>query len=70
MVVANILAGPLRDLSPVIKGLVKDGGELAMSGVLDTQAEDVANYYRDQFEIEPIKELQEWCRISGKKHTS
>ncbi|GAM59687.1 ribosomal protein L11 methyltransferase [Vibrio ishigakensis] len=41
-----------------------------MSGVLDTQAEDVANYYRDQFEIEPIKELQEWCRISGKKHTS
>ncbi len=70
VVVANILAGPLRDLSPVIKGLVKDGGELAMSGVLDTQAEDVANYYRDQFEIEPIKELQEWCRISGKKHTS
>lgn len=69
VVVANILAGPLRDLSPIIKGLVKEDGELAMSGVLDTQAEDVANYYRDQFEIEPIKELQEWCRISGKKHT-
>lgn len=70
VVVANILAGPLRDLSSVIKGLVKEGGELAMSGVLDTQAEDVANYYRDQFDIEPIKELQEWCRVSGKKHTS
>ncbi|PMG05916.1 ribosomal protein L11 methyltransferase [Vibrio breoganii] len=70
VVVANILAGPLRDLSGVIKSLVKDEGELAMSGVLDTQAEDVANYYRDQFDIAPIAEMQEWCRISGKKHTS
>ncbi|CAM2982964.1 50S ribosomal protein L11 methyltransferase [Vibrio rarus] len=70
VVVANILAGPLRDLSPVIKSLVKDNGVLAMSGVLDTQAEDVANYYRDQFDIQPIAELQEWCRISGKKHSS
>ncbi|MEZ9785306.1 50S ribosomal protein L11 methyltransferase [Vibrio breoganii] len=70
VVVANILAGPLRDLSGVITSLVKDEGELAMSGVLDTQAEDVANYYRDQFDIAPIAEMQEWCRISGKKHTS
>ncbi|MBY6199058.1 50S ribosomal protein L11 methyltransferase [Vibrio hangzhouensis] len=67
VVVANILAGPLRDLSDIIKGLVKDGGQLAMSGVLDTQAEDVANYYRDEMTIDPIVELNEWCRISGKK---
>ncbi|OBT16448.1 ribosomal protein L11 methyltransferase [Vibrio sp. UCD-FRSSP16_10] len=70
VVVANILAGPLRDLSGVIKSLVKENGELAMSGVLDTQAEDVANYYRDQFDINPIAEMQEWCRVSGKKHSS
>jgi ribosomal protein L11 methyltransferase len=67
VVVANILAGPLRDLSGIIKGLIKPGGELAMSGVLDTQAEDVANYYRDDMTIDPIVELNEWCRISGKK---
>jgi ribosomal protein L11 methyltransferase len=67
VVVANILAGPLRDLSGIIKGLIKPGGELAMSGVLDTQAEDVANYYRDDMSIDPIVELNEWCRISGKK---
>ncbi|WP_047044791.1 50S ribosomal protein L11 methyltransferase [Vibrio mexicanus] len=67
VVVANILAGPLRDLSGIIKGLVKPNGVLAMSGVLDTQAEDVANYYRDEMHIEPIKELNEWCRISGQK---
>ena len=67
VVVANILAGPLRELAPVIKSLVKPGGELAMSGVLDTQAEDVANYYRDDLDIDPITEQNEWCRISGKK---
>lgn len=67
VVVANILAAPLRELSSVIKGLIKPQGLLAMSGVLDTQAEDVANYYRDDLIIDPIAENQEWCRISGQK---
>ncbi|CAM2988281.1 50S ribosomal protein L11 methyltransferase [Vibrio mytili] len=67
VVVANILAGPLRELATVIKSLVKPNGHLAMSGVLDTQAEDVANYYRDQLHIDPIVEQNEWCRISGRK---
>jgi len=67
VVVANILAGPLRELAPIIKGLVKPHGDLAMSGVLDTQAEDVANYYRDELHIDPIVEQSEWCRISGRK---
>lgn len=67
VVVANILAGPLRELAPIIKGLVKPNGDLAMSGVLDTQAEDVANYYRDELHIDPISEQSEWCRISGRK---
>ena len=70
VVVANILAAPLRELSGIIKGLVKIDGLIAMSGVLDTQAEDVANYYRDEFSIDPIAEMQEWCRISGQKNVS
>ncbi|MDW6002132.1 50S ribosomal protein L11 methyltransferase [Vibrio mangrovi] len=67
VVVANILAGPLKELSPVIQSLVRPGGQLAMSGVLDTQAEEVAGYYRTQFDIEPIVENSEWCRISGRR---
>jgi ribosomal protein L11 methyltransferase len=67
VVVANILAGPLRELSGVIKSLVKPQGMLAMSGVLDTQAEDVASYYSDEMNLDPIVEMQEWCRISGTK---
>lgn len=67
VVVANILAGPLRELNAIIKSLVKPNGVLAMSGVLDTQAEDVANHYRDELHIDPIIEQSEWCRISGRK---
>lgn len=68
VVVANILAGPLRELSPVIKSLIKPSGVLAMSGVLDTQAEDVATYYSDELALDPIVEQSEWCRISGCKN--
>ncbi|EGR0666721.1 50S ribosomal protein L11 methyltransferase [Vibrio cholerae] len=67
VVVANILAGPLRELSPIIKGLLKPGGQLAMSGILDTQAESVVEFYRDDLELDPIAEKSEWCRISGRK---
>ncbi|WP_332400742.1 50S ribosomal protein L11 methyltransferase [Vibrio metschnikovii] len=67
VLVANILAGPLRELSAVIKSLIKPGGLLAMSGVLNTQAEDVGTYYRDQLDIDPIIEQEEWCRITGRK---
>ncbi|EOW2078090.1 50S ribosomal protein L11 methyltransferase [Vibrio mimicus] len=67
VVVANILAGPLRELSPIIKGLLKPGGQLAMSGILDTQAESVAEFYRNDLELDPIAEKSEWCRISGRK---
>ncbi|MCQ1059351.1 50S ribosomal protein L11 methyltransferase [Photobacterium sp. DNB23_23_1] len=67
VVVANILAGPLRELSPVIKSLVKDGGLLAISGVLESQAEDVATYYGDELTLDPIAAREEWCRISGHK---
>ncbi|AMF95544.1 50S ribosomal protein L11 methyltransferase [Vibrio fluvialis] len=67
VVVANILASPLRELSPVIKSLMKPDGLLAMSGVLNTQAEDVADYYRDELHVDPIKEKEEWCRITGRK---
>ncbi|MGF1714948.1 50S ribosomal protein L11 methyltransferase [Photobacterium chitinilyticum] len=67
IVVANILAGPLRELSPVIKSLVKTGGDLAISGVLESQAEDVASYYSDELSLDPIAAREEWCRIAGRK---
>ena len=65
VVVANILAGPLRELAPLIGCLPKTGGHLGLSGVLATQAESVSEAYRDLFALDPVAEKEEWCRITG-----
>lgn len=65
VVVANILAGPLRELAPLISVLPKSGGHLGLSGILESQAESVADAYREKFVLAPIAEREEWCRITG-----
>lgn len=65
VVVANILAGPLRELAPLISVLPKEGGHLGLSGVLASQAEGVCDAYADTFALDPVAEKEEWCRITG-----
>ncbi|MBJ3814912.1 50S ribosomal protein L11 methyltransferase [Shimwellia pseudoproteus] len=67
VVVANILAGPLRELSPLISVLPVEGGSLGLSGVLASQAQSVCDAYRDRFVLDPVAEKEEWCRITGTK---
>lgn len=45
LVLANILAGPLRDLAPEIMGRLKPDGRLVLSGLLDIQADAVEAAY-------------------------
>ncbi|MCA1179964.1 MULTISPECIES: 50S ribosomal protein L11 methyltransferase [unclassified Pantoea] len=65
VVVANILAGPLRELAPLISVLPKAGGHLGLSGVLASQAEGVCEAYIERFTLDPVAEKEEWCRITG-----
>ena len=65
VVVANILAGPLRELAPLISVLPKAGGHLGLSGVLASQAEGVCEAYVERFTLDPVAEKEEWCRITG-----
>ncbi|BFM49028.1 50S ribosomal protein L11 methyltransferase [Marinomonas sp. THO17] len=67
IVVANILAGPLAQLAPTIAALVKPGGQLALSGILANQAQEVIYAYQDWFSIENVTECDEWVRIVGTK---
>ncbi|PVZ82146.1 50S ribosomal protein L11 methyltransferase [Serratia sp. S1B] len=67
VVVANILAGPLRELAPIISELVKPNGYLGLSGVLATQADSVAQAYQQQFKLDAVSEREEWCRITGQR---
>lgn len=64
---ANILAGPLKELAPNIMTLVKTNGDLGLSGILTTQAESVCEAYATHFQLDPVAENDEWCRITGIK---
>lgn len=45
LVVANILANPLIELARPIAGRVEEGGELLLSGILTSQAQEVVSAY-------------------------
>ena len=53
VVVANILAGPLRELAPLIAGHGKAGSLMALSGVLESQAPELETIYGQWFEMDP-----------------
>ncbi len=67
VVVANILAGPLKELSPIISGLVRPGGRLALSGILETQAEGLNQVYDQWFDMAEPVFREEWARLNGSK---
>ena len=67
VVVANILAGPLAELKNIISAYVKPGGLLALSGILESQAQSVIAAYSDEFSFDPIAVQDEWVRLSGRK---
>lgn len=70
IVTANILAGPLIELSPMIADHVAPGGQLALSGILANQANDVLEAYQAQGLIMAEPAIREgWVRLSGMRPT-
>jgi ribosomal protein L11 methyltransferase len=53
LVVANILANPLRVLAPVLAAHCRAGGRIALAGILAPQAEAVAAAYAPWFDTVP-----------------
>ena len=47
--------------------LVRPGGLLALSGVLETQAVELEQIYGQWFDMDPTAVREEWCRLSGIK---
>lgn len=66
IVTANILAGPLAELSSMIAGHVAPGGHIALSGILANQASDVLEAYEAQglYMDEPTVR-EGWVRLTG-----
>ncbi|WP_419147017.1 50S ribosomal protein L11 methyltransferase [Pseudoalteromonas 'SMAR'] len=67
IVVANILAQPLRELHQVILGFLGEHGKIAMSGILAEQAQSVADVYAPFLNLDEVAQEGEWTRVSGVK---
>ena len=65
IVVANILANPLKVLAPLLAGLVVPGGRIALSGILEAQLEETELCYRRWFAFEPAAHSDGWVCLSG-----
>ena len=67
IVVANILANPLTLLAPALALRVRRGGRIALSGILDAQADAVAATYAPWFTIAPWKVRDGWVLLAGER---
>lgn len=68
IIVANILAAPLKELASTISNYCKKDGKLLMSGILEEQAASVMQVYENQFSFEPVTAREDWVRLSGSKN--
>jgi ribosomal protein L11 methyltransferase len=67
IMVANILAGPLMFLAENIATLTKQGGKIALSGLLSHQADEVRQAYEPWFVMDGMEQQDDWIILTGSK---
>jgi ribosomal protein L11 methyltransferase len=67
---ANILAGPLVELAPTFATLVRPGGRLVLSGILELQAARVAAAYAPYFGELEHAARDGWVRLAAHRHAA
>jgi len=68
IVLANILAKPLIEMSTQISSLVAQGGNLVLSGILEEQAESVMSAYQPFISMAEPMQQEDWIRLEGIRH--
>lgn len=67
VVVANILSSPLKLLAPMLVERVVPGGHLVLSGVLEWQAEEVAQAYTPWMDMSVWRAREGWVCLHGQR---
>ncbi len=67
IVVANILSNPLKALAPAICSHVRPGGQLALSGILTDQAEELIAAYAPWVPLTVADTREGWVCLAGTK---
>jgi len=65
LLIANILANPLVGLCQHFSDLVKSGGKITLSGILQEQLDMVLEAYSENFSDLKVTQKDEWCRVDG-----
>jgi ribosomal protein L11 methyltransferase len=65
IVIANILANPLRVLAPLLARLTQPCGRVVLSGILAAQAVEVNAAYLPWFEMDTTEHDDGWVLLSG-----
>ena len=65
VVVANILAQPLIVLEPLLAARTRAGGRIALAGILEAQAAEVAAAYGGMFAARVAAREEGWALIEG-----
>lgn len=69
LLVANILAGPLKELAPEFIRLLKPEGTLVLSGLLTNQAPELIAFYDQQgFALLEQQDLDDWSLLCFQKN--
>ncbi len=68
--VANILANPLRVLAPLITSRTRPGGAIALSGILEDQADSVAAAYAPWAALGVVAREAGWVLLAGERRAA
>ncbi|MEO5733699.1 MAG: 50S ribosomal protein L11 methyltransferase [Rubrivivax sp.] len=66
LVLANILATPLKLLAPLLAGHVAPGGWLVLAGILERQADDLQQAYAPWLELKVSDEQEGWILMTAR----
>jgi ribosomal protein L11 methyltransferase len=67
IVVSNILAQPLIVLAPLLSSRAAPGGRIALSGILESQAAEVAAAYDPVFDLSVSAVEDGWALLTGER---
>jgi len=67
VVLANILAGPLIQLAPLLSASLRPGGYLVLAGLLEEQARAVMAAYEPAVTFLPSASHEGWWRLVGQR---
>ncbi|HET7687461.1 MAG TPA: 50S ribosomal protein L11 methyltransferase [Candidatus Macondimonas sp.] len=67
VLLANILAGPLQELAPRFRDLLKPGGWLVMAGLLARHVAPLQAAYGDWITLSAVDEREGWVCLAGQR---